>query len=91
MGTTKCTVSLMKYRDATGNMTLINDVPAIMKGITVTVAKPFKAQMELWIENNSAGAQGYRLQIFVDGVEKLNEFMAVKVLETKSQKLEFDL
>ena len=85
-------VQSLRYRDATGNMVIIDDPALIGNGIfTVTVTKPFDAQMNVVVNNSSVTLELYILSIAIDGVEKSTVKMHVPLFDANSQTIGFSL
>jgi len=81
----------IKYMDASKNLVMLDaaDFPGGFK--TITVTKPFVAELEVYAENRSIQSRIYRLVVLVDGVPVANETLYVPIFDEGSAKVKFEL
>ena len=82
----------IKYMDASKNMVMLGDAADFPGGFTtITVTKPFVAELEVYAENRSIQSRIYRLLVLVDGVPVANETLYVAIFDEGSASVKFEL
>ena len=82
----------IKYMDASKTMVSIGDAADFPGGSkTITVTKPFVAELEVYGENRSVQSRIYKLVILVDGVPKANKTLYIGIFDDDTANVKFEL